>query len=131
MDTRDRIMVDMSATLIHHGHVRLLTYAANIGRVIVGLVTDEEIRNTKGYEPELNFEQRREILLAFRQVDEVVAAPWLITDVFLELHKIKYLVHGSDNVNPVSHNKLIIRQRTEGISSTKIREHVIAQSKSR
>ena len=39
-----RIMVDMSATLIHHGHVRLLREASKLGSVIVGLTTDEEIR---------------------------------------------------------------------------------------
>ncbi|MBM4230175.1 MAG: cytidyltransferase, partial [Gammaproteobacteria bacterium] len=30
-----RVMVDMSATLIHHGHVRLLKKASEHGRVIV------------------------------------------------------------------------------------------------
>ena len=30
-----RIMVDMSATLLHHGHIRLLAKARAHGRVIV------------------------------------------------------------------------------------------------
>ena len=30
---RPRVMVDMSATLIHHGHIRLLKKAAEIGDV--------------------------------------------------------------------------------------------------
>ena len=38
-----RVMVDMSATLIHHGHVRLIKKAAEYGDVIVGLTSDEEI----------------------------------------------------------------------------------------
>ena len=37
-----RIMVDMSATLIHHGHIRLLKRASSYGNVIVALTTDEE-----------------------------------------------------------------------------------------
>ena len=36
-----RVMVDMSCTLLHHGHVRLLQKAAQYGDVIVALTTDE------------------------------------------------------------------------------------------
>ena len=50
---RPRVMVDMSATLIHHGHIRLLKKAAEIGDVVVVLTTDEEIKKKKGYTPEL------------------------------------------------------------------------------
>lgn len=42
-----RIMVDMSATLIHHGHIRLLRSAKEHGYVVVALTTDEEIRSKK------------------------------------------------------------------------------------
>ena len=58
---RPRVMVDMSATLIHHGHVRLLKKAAEIGDVVVVLTTDDEIKKKKGYTPELSFEERKEI----------------------------------------------------------------------
>ena len=54
-------MVDMSATLIHHGHIRLLKKAADIGDVIVALTTDDEIKRTKGYTPELTFEERKDL----------------------------------------------------------------------
>ena len=46
-----RIMVDMSATLIHHGHIRILKKAKELGTVIVALTTDEEILKKKGYSP--------------------------------------------------------------------------------
>ena len=39
---RPRIMVDMSATLIHHGHIRLLKKAAELGDVVVALTSDAE-----------------------------------------------------------------------------------------
>ena len=38
---RPRIMVDMSATLMHHGHIRLLKKAAELGDV-VALTSDAE-----------------------------------------------------------------------------------------
>ena len=75
-----RIMVDMSATLIHHGHIRLLKEAKKLGTVIVALTSDEEISTKKGYSSELNFEQRREILEAIKYVDEVVPCNWLIEE---------------------------------------------------
>jgi len=128
-----RVMVDMSATLIHHGHIRLLKKAKEYGKVIVGLTTDEEIKSKKGYTPELSFEERKEVLEAIKYVDEVVPTPWLITEDTLKEYDIDLLVHGHDNSNEISEDKLLIFPRTKGISSTKIRERVMlayAQKKS-
>lgn len=120
-----RIMVDMSATLIHHGHMRLLRAAKEHGHVIVALTTDEEIRSKKGYEPELDFASRREVIEAIRFVDEVVPSPWLIDETFLDQHRVDLLVHGSDNSNPISHDRLLVLPRTSGISSSIIRGRVL------
>jgi len=120
-----RIMVDMSATLIHHGHVRLLKAAKALGHVVVALTTDEEIRAKKGYEPELNYAARAEVLLAMRDVDEVVPSPWLLDEAFLNLHHIDVLVHGHDNSNPIASERLHLLPRTEGISSTMLRARVL------
>ena len=117
-----RILVDMSATLFHHGHVRLLKEAKEYGKVIVALTTDIEIENKKGYKPELDFSQRREILLSIKYVDEVIPSNWLIDDEFLISNNIDFLVHGNDNSNPISKEKLIILPRTPSISSTILRE---------
>ena len=59
--SKKRVMVDMSATIIHHGHIRLLKKASEFGSVIVGLTTDSEIISKKGYDPEIDFEHRKEI----------------------------------------------------------------------
>ena len=107
-------MVDMSATLIHHGHVRLLKKAAEIGDVVVVLTTDDEIKKKKGYTPELSFEERKEILESIRYVKEVVAGPWLITDEFMDSVNCDLLVHGA-----------VIFPRTEGVSSSTLRERVL------
>lgn len=56
-----RIAVDMSATLLHHGHIRLLKAASKLGKVVVLLSSDNEIKEHKGYLPELDFAARREI----------------------------------------------------------------------
>ncbi len=129
-----RIMVDMSATLIHHGHIRLLKKASKYGKVIVGLTTDEEIVTKKGYQPELDFKSRKEILKSIKYVSEVVGVPWLLDDKVLAKHNIDLLVHGDDNSNEIMKDKLLIFPRTKGISSTDIRHNVVkvlAQKSSR
>jgi glycerol-3-phosphate cytidylyltransferase len=121
-----RVLVDMSATILHHGHVRLLAKASEYGQVVVALTADSEILSKKGYTPEIAFEGRREILESIKYVHEVISSPWLIDEEFLDIHNIDYLVHGHDNSNPVAKEKLIIFPRTEGISSTKIRSAVLS-----
>lgn len=120
-----RIMVDMSSTLIHHGHIRLLKKASKFGKVVVGLTTDDEIIKNKGYQPELDFEYRKEVLESIKYVGEVVAVPWLLDQSILEKFNIDLLVHGEDNSNLIPDSKLKIFPRTEGISSTDIRQNVL------
>ena len=120
-----RIMVDMSATLIHHGHIRLLKNASEFGQVVVGLTTDEEILYKKGYQPELSFRYRKEILEAIKYVDEVVATPWQITDSILDEFNIDFLVHGEDNTNSINKDRLLIFPRTKGVSSSEIRTNAL------
>ena len=122
-------MVDMSCTLLHHGHIRLLKKAAELGEVIVALTTDNEIIMKKGYTPELNFEERREILLAIRYVSEVMPSKWLLDDQYIIDNKIDILVHGDDNSNVISACDLVIFPRTEGISSSELRERSNATDK--
>ena len=72
MSKLKKIMVDMSATIIHHGHIRLLKKASRFGKVVVGLSSDRDILKYKGYTPELNFRQRKEIISAIKFVNSVV-----------------------------------------------------------
>lgn len=120
-----RIMVDMSATLIHHGHVRLLREAQTMGRVIVALTTDDEVRLRKGYDPELTYDERKEVLEALRYVDEVVPCKWMLDDAFLDEHRIDFLVHGHDNSNDIRPERLKLLPRTTGISSSLLRSRVL------
>ena len=125
MKTKKRIMVDMSATIIHHGHIRLLKKASQYGSVIVGLTVDDEILTKKGYTPELEFTYRKEILEAIKYVDEVVEVPWLLDDKVLDKYNIDLLVHGDDNSNLIKKEKLLIFPRTQGICSSDIRQKII------
>ena len=117
-----RVMVDMSATLLHHGHIRLLKAASLRGLVVVGLTEDADIARVKGYPPELSFAERKEILESIVYVSEVVPTPWLINDSLLDRFDIDVLIHGDDNSNAVSPSRLLVLPRTPDISSELLRE---------
>ena len=123
------ILVDMSLTLIHHGHIRLLKKASNLGKVVVALTTDEEILKYKGYIPELNYKQRKEILLAIKFVDSVIPSPWHIDFEFFKKTKATFLVHGEDNSNDIPKKYLKLFPRTKNISSSILRERVLSAIK--
>jgi cytidyltransferase-like protein len=116
------ILVDMSATIIHHGHVRLINKANKIGKVIIGLTKDKEIKKHKGYIPEIKFIHRKEILMNIKNVQKLIPCNFYITKKFIKKKKIDFLVHGNDNKNIINKNKLIIFKKTSGISSTLIRK---------
>src|SRR5947207_190252 len=119
-----RIMVDMSVTLLHEGHIRLLQKAKSLdGHVVVALTTDEEVQKNKGYKPELTFEQRKEILLSLESVDEVVPCSWMVTQDFLKQHNIDVFVHAGPNFNQVT--EVHSFDRTEGVSSSDVRDRAV------
>ena len=122
---KKNILVDLSATIIHHGHIRLLKKASKLGRVIVALTSDVQIKKHKGYKPELNFFQKKEILESIKYVDKVIKSNWLIDEKLLKKHKIAFVVHGNDNSNKIEKKKMIIFKRTKGISSSLIRKRSI------
>ena len=120
-----RILVDMSATLLHHGHIRILKKASELGTVVVALTSDKEIIKKKNFEPELDFQYRKEILESIKYVSEVIESPWIIDQNFIDKNKIDYLLHGNDNFNDVKDNNLILVDRTNDISSTDLRKKAI------
>lgn len=119
---KKNICVDMSCSIIHNGHIRLLKRASKFGKVFVALTSDEDIKKHKNLIPELNFKQRKEILESIKYVFKVIKSDFYITDKFLKKNKLDLLVHGSDNSNKIPKDKLIIFPRTLNISSTKIRK---------
>ena len=102
---RKRVLVDMSCSVLHHGHDRLLQKAAKYGKVIVGLTSDQDIKKYKKFNPVLNFLNRREILLSIKYVDEVIKSNFIITDKFLKKNNIDFLIHGGDSKNLVDKKK--------------------------
>lgn len=118
---KKNILVDMSCTLLHHGHIEILKKASKLGKVIVALTTDKEIKKKKGYIPEINYKNRMKILRSIKYVNKVVPSKWNINDNFVKKYKIDFLVHGKDNKNCVKNVRKKIFNRTKGISSSQLR----------
>ena len=90
--------------------------ASELGSVIVALTSDDEILKNKGFSPYLSYDTEKKYI-SIRYVDDVVKSKWLIDEMFLDRHKIDFLVHG-DDTNPIPPDRLIIFPRTPEISSS-------------
>ena len=124
-----KVLVDISASILHHGHINLLKRASKFGKVIVALTKDNEIKKKKGYFPILNYKNRLTILKSIKYVHDVVPSNWNIDDKFIKKHKISILVHGSDNFNSAKNVKIITFKRTKGVSSTNLRKKILKSYK--
>ena len=127
------VYVGMSADLIHHGHINIITTARKLGRVVVGLLTDEAIASYKRV-PILTFEQRKQVIENLAGVDEVI--PQMTLDYVENLRKVKpdFVVHGDDWKTGVQREvremvikalkewggELVEPHYTSGISSTQL-----------
>lgn len=125
--------------LPHRGHYRLLKRAAEIGKVVVALNTDEFIEKYKGKPPILTYEERKEALLACRWVDEVVPnVGGTDSTISIEMVKPDYVLIGSDWARKDYYLQmgftqdwldergigLIYIPYTEGISTTEIKKRI-------
>ena len=90
-----KVYVGMSADLIHPGHLNVLNTAAELGQVVVGVLTDSAIASYKRL-PYMNFEQRAEIVSNLKSVYEVIPQDTLDYTNNLIALKPNYVVHGDD-----------------------------------
>ena len=75
-----------SADILHEGHINIITKASKLGKIIVGLLTDEAISSFKNI-PFLNYEQRLSIIKNIRKVSSVI--PQKTLDYTYNLRKLK------------------------------------------
>lgn len=89
------VYVGMRADLFHDGHVRIIETAKKLGKVVVGLLTDEAIATYRKV-PLLKYRQRKKIVESIKGVDRVIAQRTL--DYVENLEKVKpdFVVHGDD-----------------------------------
>ena len=113
--------------ILHYGHINLLKRAKALGDfLIVGLSTDE-FNAVKGKKSYYNYEERKAMLEAIKYVDLVIPETgWEQKANDIKKYKATIFTMGSDWAGKFDFLKslcaVIYLPRTEGISSTKIKE---------
>jgi len=87
--------VGMSADLVHPGHLNVIARAAELGSVVLGLLTDEAIASYKRL-PYMTYEQRRIVVENIKGISKVIPQTTLDYTANLRLLKPEYVVHGDD-----------------------------------
>ena len=135
-----KVYIGLSADLIHQGHLNIIAEGRNLGKVIIGLLTDEAIASYKRL-PLIAFAERKLIVENLKGVEKVV--PQTTLDYVPNLNEIRpdYVVHGDDWKTGIQREvrqrvietlaewggKLVEPKYTEGISSTDLIAAVKAQ----
>ena len=125
-----RIWVNGCFDVLHIGHISLLEYAKTLGHVLVGVDSDERVKQLKGSNRPINsVEDRIKMLKSLKFVDDVC-----MFDTDTELNDILYLYqpdvivigdeYESKNIIGSEHAKRIdFFEKKNDISTTKILNH--------
>ena len=89
------VYVCFSADVLHGGHINFLRRAAGLGRLTVGVLSDEAVASYKRF-PLLPFEERRALFQNIKGVDRVVEQRELSYRNILEELKPDIVVHGDN-----------------------------------
>ena len=125
-----RIWVNGCFDVLHIGHISLLEYAKTLGHVLVGVDSDERVKQLKGSDRPINsVDDRIKMLKSLKFVDDVC-----MFDTDIELNDILYLYqpdvivigdeYESKNIIGSEHAKRIdFFEKKNDISTTKILNH--------
>ena len=117
--------------LLHVGHINLLRRAKALGDYLVVAVSTDEFNAIKNKKAYYSYEDRKTILEALKYVDEVIPENnWEQKIEDVQAHQIDTFVMGHDWEGKFDFLKdyceVIYLPRTEGISTTKIKEDLNA-----
>lgn len=84
-----------STDILHNGHFALIKRAKRLGRVVVGILTDEVVSSYKRF-PLLPFSERKAMFENIAGVERVVEQNSLSYRENLEKYKPDFVVHGDD-----------------------------------
>lgn len=113
--------------IVHRGHLELLRYCQSLGRVIVGLNSDESVKRLKGENRPINHQQDRKFLLeSLSYVDEVIIFSENTPYNLIKQIKPDIIVKGGDyNIDNIVGSDMCevkIFNYIDGYSTTKIIE---------
>lgn len=124
-----RVLTYGTFDLLHYGHIEILRRAKELGDYLVVAVSTDEFNDIKGKKAYHNYETRKKMLEAIRYVDLVIPEEnWEQKISDIKDYKIDVVVMGSDWADSdrfdylKDYCELVFLPRTEGISTTKIKE---------
>ena len=129
-----RILTYGTFDLLHYGHIRLLKRAKELGDYLIVALSTDEFNAIKGKKAYHNYKTRKEMLESIRYVDLVIPEnDWKQKKKDIQEYKADVVVMGSDWAGSDKFDYLkeycdvIYLNRTEGISTTKIKKELNLQ----
>lgn len=123
-----RILTYGTYDLLHYGHIRLLERASKLGDYLIVALSTDEFNQIKGKKSYYSYELRKQMLEAVRYVDLVIPENnWEQKKLDVLTYNIDTVVMGSDwkgdehFENLMDYCDVVYLERTEGISTTKIK----------
>lgn len=90
-----QVYMCMSTDMIHSGHIRIISRAARLGELTVGVLTDEEVAAYKRY-PMVKFAERCEMIRNIKGVARVVTQSTLSYEKNIRELRPDIVVHGDN-----------------------------------
>ena len=126
-----RVLTYGTFDLLHYGHVRLLRRAAALGDYLVVALSTDEFNAGKGKKSFYSYDVRREMLESIRYVDLVIPERcWEQKLDDVKDYNIDVVVMGGDWAGSDrfeylrEHCELVFLDRTPGISTTQVKQHL-------
>lgn len=124
-----RILTYGTFDLLHYGHIRLLQRAKALGDYLIVALSTDDFNELKGKKAYHNYETRKKMLESIRYVDLVIPENcWEQKIEDVKKYDVDIVVMGSDWAGSdrfdylQDYCEVVYLDRTEGISTTKIKE---------
>ena len=95
MNKEKLVYVGLSCDLIHPGHINIINQAKKLGKITIGLLTDEAIASYKRV-PFMDYNKRAIVVNSLQGIEKVIPQKTLSYIDNLKQLKPDYVVHGDD-----------------------------------
>lgn len=89
------VYMSFGTDIIHSGHIKIIKRAQRLGKLIIGVLSDEAVASYKR-SPLLSFNERKELLANIAGIYKVVEQKKLSYRENLEKYRPNFVVHGDD-----------------------------------
>ena len=90
-----KVYLNVSTDILHYGHIALMKKAAELGELIVGVLTDEVVAQYRRA-PLVPYEKRKEMIAQLSFVKEVVKQDTLSYETVIQQYRPDIVVHGDE-----------------------------------